>query len=250
VAAILRAIAEAAARYRRCAPVIPAEFRRWPAREVTVTGSADAGTAQVPADPLDVAQALGLGEPVGYYPFKAGRHLALAVGLTLLFAALSVGVILVWVHGVDVGAMGVVLTIFTVLGTLISTAGIVRTLRNWNRAVYLFAGGFVTFTRPGEPVEAFAWPDIILVRKRIAEKVVNGWRNYTETERTLEGGRVVERRSAPGSAIPSLLRSCSYHVVRSDGVTAGLLPEYRNVYALGEAVLRQAPVAPPPGPSA
>jgi hypothetical protein len=140
-----------------------------------------------------------------------------------------------------------------VFAALCGIAGIVQTFRDWNRAVYLFDGGFIIVKRRGVQPAVFPWKDIIKVRKRVSAFESIGWNSYTEAEKSLEGGRLLgqvnPRVTRPGPARTKFGVRCSYLVWRSDGLMTWLKPEYRNIDELGEAILSNAPTV-HPGPSA
>lgn len=197
-----------------------------------------------PADPFELAQANGLGESTGYYPLQVGVRIAIYIGIAVFFGAITALLITAMTRAPRSDGRMAGLLILGAFATLCGIAGIIQTLREWNRAVYLFDGGFILVLRPGLPMAVFSWPSIIKVRKRVSVFHVLGWNSYTEIERSMLGGRMVEQvnprvaRSGPAQAKPGV--RCSYMVWRSDGVTTWLKPEYRNVYELGETILRNA----------
>jgi len=206
-----------------------------------------------PADPFELAEANGLGESTGYYPLRVGVRIAVYIGIAAFFGVVTALLIAAMVRAPRSDGRMAGLLILGAFATLCGIAGIVQTLREWNRAVYLFDGGFIIVLRPGLPLAVFSWPSIIKVRKRVSVFHVLGWNSYTEIERSLLGGRLVEQagprvaRSGPAQAKPGV--RCSYMVWRSDGVTTWLKPEYRNVYELGETILANAFAGQPgPGP--
>ena len=197
-----------------------------------------------PADPFALAQANGLGESTGYYPLQVGVRIAVYIGIAVFFGAITALLITAMARAPRSDGRMAGLLILGAFAALCGIAGIIQTLREWNRAVYLFDGGFILVLRPGLPMAVFSWPSIIKVRKRVSVFHVLGWNSYTEIERSMLGGRLVEQvnprvaRSGPAQAKPGV--RCSYMVWRSDGVTTWLKPEYRNVYELGETILRNA----------
>jgi hypothetical protein len=198
-----------------------------------------------PADPFELAEANGMGESTGYYPLQAGTHLAMYIGIAAFFGVVTALLIVAMVMTSQSDGRAVGLSILGVFATLCGVAGIIQTLRDWNRAVYLFDGGFIIVKRPGVPPAVFPWPAIVKVRKRVSVFQALSWNSHTEVERALAGDRVVEQvnpqvaRSGPARAKAGV--RCSYMVWRSDGLTIWLKPEYQNVCELGETILKNAP---------
>jgi hypothetical protein len=205
------------------------------------------------ADPFELAEANGLGESTGYYPLRVGTRMAVYIGIAMLFGGATALLIVAMATTSRPDGRAVGLVILGAFAALCGVAGIIQTLREWNRAVYLFDGGFIIVTRPGAPPAVFPWPAIGKVRKRVSVFRGLGWNSYTEVDRGLAGGQVTEQVNAradrSGAARAKTGVRCSYIVWRSDGVTTWLKPEYQNVYELGEAILRNAPTAQSaPGP--
>jgi hypothetical protein len=209
-----------------------------------VAGPAMNGTA----DPFKLAEENGLGESTGYYPYRVGLYLSLAIGLTVLLGSLTVLLIVASIKTSQWDGRSIALTVFGAIGTLISIGGIFHTFHVRNRAVFLFDGGFIHVQRPGEPPDVFTWPAIVKVCKRVSVREIGAWRSYTEVDRHLKDGRVIEqwfaRDSHSGPVRTTARGRCSYMVWRSDGSMIWLKPEFRNAYELGETILKKAPVSP------
>ena len=119
---------------------------------------------------------------------------------------------------------------FGAIGTLISVGGSSTRFHVWNRAVFLFDGGFIHVQRPGEPPDVFTWPDIVKVCKRVSVREIGAWRSYTEVDRHLKDGHVAEQWFAKGQPLRAGQNDGTWPVLLH-GLAAGRLHDLAQARA-------------------
>src|ERR1700722_14407949 len=205
-------------------------------------------------DPFDLAEVNDLGDFVG----KHRVHIGWWFGSALVGFAVATfaTVVCIWAMVDDVpglpGDSVFATPLFAFVCAVALGCSTVMAVRKWNKAVYLFDGGFVSVPGAGGPVRVFRWPDVVEVRKRVQvrarEKGVAHrfedarWISYVEAVTCRdEKGRLVERRqSALEPARVGVVTRIQYYIRRADGEQVAVTGAFHDAFGLGQTALAKA----------